>query len=129
MTAMPTLMAGWEKVYDNHGAAGGDGVTVTDYARNAVKRLSRLSRTLQDGTFVPGPCRMVAVPKAKGGYRPLAIPSMDDRIAHTALAQTLSPVLEPQFERSANPSSISCTKKASSYPGVWAAITDCVTLA
>lgn len=98
MTMTPTLFSAWEKVRSNRGAAGGDGVTITEYSRNAGRRIARLSQALREGIFEAGPYRMLAVPKSKGGFRMLAIPSMNDRIAHTALAQTLTPVLEPQFE-------------------------------
>lgn len=44
------------------------------------------------------PHRHVDIPKRKGGSRRLTIPSIADRVLHTALAQVLTPILDPMFE-------------------------------
>ena len=94
------LVAGWNKVRRNNGAAGGDGLTIPVYSRNSAKRLSELASHMENGTYERGEYRKLHIPKRKGGLRRLMIPSLEDRIIHTALAQTLSPVLEPMFENS-----------------------------
>lgn len=90
----------WEKVRSNGGCSGGDNVTVAAYQPGAARRLTDLSRRLRDGAHRPGPYRAVDVPKRSGGHRRLLIPCIEDRIIHTAIAQVLNPVLEPQFEES-----------------------------
>lgn len=66
----------------------------------APHRIAELSHRLRTGDFEPKPYRQVQIPKKKGGHRTLTIPSLEDRIVQTALAQVLSPVLDPQFEDS-----------------------------
>lgn len=97
-TSYETLWASWEKVRANAGAAGGDGVTVTRFDRQAQTHVARLSHRLRNGRYEPGPSRRVLVPKKSGGLRPLDIPCVADRIAQGAVAMTLQPILDPTFE-------------------------------
>lgn len=92
--------AAWAKVRSNGGAAGGDGVSIAQFQPAAARRLTDLSRAVAAGKWEPLPCRTVEVPKRRGGTRRLTIPSVADRVVHTALAQVLSPVLDAQFEPS-----------------------------
>ena len=95
-----TLHAAWAKVRSNGGAAGGDGVTIDVFSQDAIPALRDLSDALKDGSWRSGPCRRVDIPKRKGGTRRLTIPTVIDRIVHTAVAETLDPILDPQFEES-----------------------------
>jgi len=90
----------WARVRANGGGAGGDNMTIAQFAPRAPRRLVEIAEALRQGSYRPGPCRSVEIPKRKGGTRRLLIPTIEDRIVHTALAQVLSPVLEPQFEDS-----------------------------
>jgi CRISP-associated protein Cas1 len=92
------LKAAWEKVWDNHGARGGDGVTCSMFARNAFAQLADLRADLADGSYHPGPLRRVAIPKRSGGTRTLSIPTVRDRIVQTAITQILTPHFEAEFE-------------------------------
>jgi CRISP-associated protein Cas1 len=94
------LWAAWEKVRANAGAAGGDGISIAQFQASAEGRISQLSHRLREGRYAPGPVRRVHVPKPKGGFRPLDIPCIADRIAQAAVAAALMPVLEPEFEDS-----------------------------
>ena len=51
-----------------------------------------------NGNYRSLPFRKVMIPKKKPGHRTLTIPSIRDRVLHTAIAATLSPILEPMFE-------------------------------
>ena len=93
-----TLQAAWERVLANAGAAGGDGVTVQMFGRAGPDRLLRLSRDLRAGRYGPGPVRRVDIPKLSGGTRPLDIPCVVDRVAQTAAAEVLTPVIDPELE-------------------------------
>lgn len=97
MTDLRSLDAAWERVRANGGCAGGDGETVEGFRPRAAKRLIILSRLLRTGEYRPRDLRVVQVAKRSGGTRPLAIPSIEDRVAQTACAQTLTPVLDPTF--------------------------------
>ena len=88
----------WDKVRLNAGCAGGDNLTVAMFQPGAARRLVAIANDLKSGAYQPGPYRVVDIAKKKGGHRRLLIPSLADRVVHTALAQVLSPVLEPQFE-------------------------------
>ena len=60
-------------------------------------RLAALSKDLMDGAYWPKPTRMVAIPKRGGGLRHLIIPSIVDRVAQTAAAAVLTPILDEEF--------------------------------
>jgi len=96
-TDLSSLQTAWARVLANQGAAGGDGVGVAAFARVATQRLPRLGHELRTNRYHPGPARAVDVPKRKGGTRRLMIPCVVDRIVQGAVANTLSPVLEPTF--------------------------------
>jgi CRISPR-associated protein Cas1 len=98
VTAIRTLEEAWAKVLGNGGAAGGDGVTLARFMVNAPARLARLRAALLSGSYGPGPIRHVEIPKKDGGARPLAIPSVIDRVAQTAVAMTLAPLIDEELE-------------------------------
>lgn len=97
-SATDALVAAWTKVWRNGGCAGGDNVSLDAFRFNAVGRLSALSDALRDGSYAPKPLREATIPKRSGGTRLLRIPAIVDRVAQTAVAQALTPVLEPTFE-------------------------------
>lgn len=88
----------WRKVLSNGGAAGGDHVSVERFLVRAGHGLDRLAQSLADGSYRPGPLREVSIPKRSGGLRTLRIPCVIDRIAQTAAATLLSPLLDAEFE-------------------------------
>ncbi|PIE06493.1 MAG: CRISPR-associated endonuclease Cas1 [Rhodobacterales bacterium] len=92
------LDAAWEKVRANGGCSGGDNVTIPQFQAGAGRRLADLARAVEKGEWSPAPYRRVEIPKRKGGVRTLRIPSLIDRVLHSAIAAVLTPVLEPQFE-------------------------------
>ncbi|WP_282610833.1 CRISPR-associated endonuclease Cas1 [Pelagibius sp. Alg239-R121] len=53
---------------------------------------------MRDGTYRPGPVRELSIPKDDGSFRPLAIPSIGDRVAQTAAASVLGPLLDREME-------------------------------
>lgn len=95
---LSSLQSAWEKVRANHGAAGGDGLSVAQFEGGAGQRLARLAADLTGGRYHPGPARAVDIPKKKGGTRRLMIPCVTDRVVQSAATATLQPILEPQFE-------------------------------
>lgn len=90
----------WDKVRSNAGAAGGDGVSIAQFQTAAARRLMALSHAVASGKWEGLPCRTVEVPKRRGGTRRLTIPSVADRVVHTAVTQILLPILDAQFEPS-----------------------------
>jgi CRISPR-associated protein Cas1 len=89
---------GWQRVWRNQGAAGGDGMTVTAFAVGAPERLAALSTALREGTYRPGPLRQASIPKPSGGSRRLTIPCVRDRVAQSAVAQKLGAALDAEMD-------------------------------
>ncbi len=100
LASAETLFEAWAKVKANRGAPGADHVTIAAFEQGLGERIERLSRDLIEGSYHPAPLRMIEVPKTSGGRRPLAIPTVLDRVAQTAATLVLTPVLEPEFEDS-----------------------------
>ncbi len=96
-TRLDRLEAAWHRVRLNAGAAGGDHVTVSHFGEAFAVHLASLQRDLRGGRYAPGPVRRVDIPKPDGGVRPLAIPCVVDRVAQSAVALTLDPILDPAF--------------------------------
>jgi CRISP-associated protein Cas1 len=92
-----TLAAGWRRVRRNRGGPGGDGQEPRHFARQLDRNIGRLSRELAEGSYRPGPLRVSRIPKADGGMRLLAVPSVRDRVAQTAAVIALAPVLEARM--------------------------------
>jgi CRISPR-associated protein Cas1 len=99
-TTLDALRTAWARVQSNAGAAGGDRVTIAEFAADAPVRLGRLRAALRDGSYSPVKLRRVDIPKNDGTTRTLAIPGIVDRVAQTAFAQVLAPHLDREFEDS-----------------------------
>jgi group II intron reverse transcriptase/maturase len=92
------LTLAWEKVKQNHGSAGIDAVTITEFEANKAFYLERLVCQLRDGTYQPQPVKRVEIDKSDGGVRKLGIPAIFDRVCQQALVQRMEPIFEPLFE-------------------------------
>src|SRR5580704_12563540 len=72
-----TLLAAWQHVEKNDGAAGVDGQRVEHFADNAPSNLKRLHEELRNGSYRPKPVRRVWIPKPGSTQkRPLGIPAV-----------------------------------------------------
>ncbi len=92
------LLAGWERVRDNAGGPGVDKVTIGTFGREILVRLPELRRRVVDGRYEATPLRRVELARPGKSARILAIPSVCDRVLQSAVAQVLSPLLDPDFE-------------------------------
>jgi RNA-directed DNA polymerase len=93
------LRRAWVDVASNGGAAGVDGVTITDIEEAGVAGfLDVLHVELAEGRWCPTPVRRVEIPKPDGTTRPLGIPTVRDRVVQAALKIVLEPIFEADFQ-------------------------------
>jgi group II intron reverse transcriptase/maturase len=87
----------YKRVKANRGAAGVDGETLAAFEQNLKDNLYKLWNRMSSGSYFPPPVRLVEIPKASGGTRPLGIPTVADRVAQTVVKMVLEPEVEPRF--------------------------------
>jgi len=76
-----------------------DGQSLDDFNKDLVNNLYKLWNRMASGSYLPPPVRRVEIPKSGGGFRPLGIPTVADRVAQTVVQQVLEPELEPIFDQ------------------------------
>ena len=92
------LLRALERVKQNKGAAGVDGMTVDDLGALLREHWPRIREELLGGTYRPQPVRRVDIPKpGGGGTRALGIPTVLDRFLQQALLQELQRIFDPTF--------------------------------
>src|SRR6478672_3973356 len=64
----------YQKVKANHGAAGVDGQSIEAFETDLKNNLYKIWNRMSSGSYFPPPVRLVEIPKASGGLRPLGIP-------------------------------------------------------
>lgn len=92
-----TLMAAWQQVKANKGAAGIDGQSIERFAAGADRYLGELAEDLKEGRYRAAAVRRVEIPKAGGKLRPLGIPTVKDRIVQAAVKRVIEPIFEKEF--------------------------------
>ncbi len=96
--ALPdTLFQAWNKVVSNDGMAGYDKQSITDYSWRIEEHLAALGRQLLTGTYEPQPLLKLVMLKPSGKLRTLLIPTVMDRVAQTAAAMVLTPLVESEL--------------------------------
>ena len=91
------MMTAYIKVKSNGGASGIDGINTKDVRDYLVKNWSGIREQIRQRKYKPQPVRRVEIPKPNGGVRNLGIPNVIDRIIEQAIAQVLTPIVEPYF--------------------------------
>jgi RNA-directed DNA polymerase len=91
------LWLAYQRVVENKGAPGVDGLTVSEFKGHLKVHWPRIRAALLEGRYVPQPVRAVDIAKLSGGVRTLGIPVLVDRLVQQALNQVLSPIFEPGF--------------------------------
>ena len=85
------------KVKENKGSGGIDGISIEQYEKKLSMNLYKLWNRMSSGTYFPKPVKLVEIPKANGGTRPLGIPTVEDRVAQMMVVMTINERLEAIF--------------------------------
>ena len=85
------------KVLSNKGSGGVDGISLNEFDKDYKNHLYKLWNKMSSGSYIPPPVKLMEIPKKGGGFRPLGIPTIADRIGQTVVKELLEPVLEPLF--------------------------------
>ena len=91
------MMRAYKRVIANKGASGVDGITTDEVRQYLVENWEETREQIRNRKYKPLPVRRVEIPKPNGGVRNLGIPSVVDRIIEQAIAQRLTPIVEPLF--------------------------------
>ena len=93
------LWEAWERVQENAGCAGSDGITVQQFAHRAAARIPQLFERVARDAYRPFPLLKIVVEKKPGSAatRTLLVPAVGDRILQTAVARHLSRSFEEEF--------------------------------
>ncbi len=90
----------WKRVKANKGAAGVDGMSITEATGFIRQNWEAICSSLENGRYKPMAVRRVWIEKPDGGRRPLGIPTVLDRMIQQAIAQVLMPMFDPHFSES-----------------------------
>ncbi|MBQ3994518.1 MAG: group II intron reverse transcriptase/maturase, partial [Erysipelotrichaceae bacterium] len=88
------------QVKANKGSPGIDGMKVDEVEDYLREHGEELYGRIRKRKYKPLPVRRVVIPKPDGSKRPLAIPSVKDRVLQQAITQVISPMCENVFSDS-----------------------------
>lgn len=95
--ARPNLQAALQRVRQNRGSPGIDGMTIDELLPYLHQNWAEIRSHLLAGTYQPAPVRRQEIRKDGGGMRTLGIPTVVDRLIQQALLQVLQPRIDPSF--------------------------------
>ena len=109
-----------QRVIGNKGAAGVDGMQVSELDPWLNEHQSELILSIRNGTYQPSMVLGIEIDKASGGKRQLGIPTVIDRTIQQAICQVLSPIYDLEFSVYSygfrpNKSAHQCIYQAQSY--------------
>jgi RNA-directed DNA polymerase len=93
------LQKAYERVKQNRGSAGADGLSLEKFEEDRRNHLYRLWNRMSSGSYMPSAVLQVEIPKKGGGARPLGIPTVTDRIAQMVVTLSLEPELDRIFHK------------------------------
>ncbi|UZO80206.1 group II intron reverse transcriptase/maturase [Aquimarina sp. ERC-38] len=120
VTSLGNLSASLKRVISNKGSAGVDGMSVEELRDWFSSHHKELTRQLKVGSYRTNQIRGVKIPKPKGGYRQLGIPTVKDRLVQQGVHQILEKVYDPTFSKFSygfrkGKGTESCLQQACSY--------------
>lgn len=93
----PNMLAAYDRVTGNKGAAGIDGVEVKNFKLQLDGEWVQIKSQVENGSYQPQAVKRVTIPKPNGGERHLGIPTYMDRLIQQAISQVLMKQYEPTF--------------------------------
>ena len=87
----------YDRVVRNKGAAGVDGLGVSELGDLLRQHWPTIKAKLLDGTYRPQPVRQVSTPKPNGGERKLGIPTVFEGLMTQVLHHVLITIFEPIY--------------------------------
>jgi len=78
-------------------ATGVDEVTFEEYEMYLNTNIQKLVKRMKAGKYYPQPVRRAYIPKGEGKFRPLGIPSLEDKIVQMGISRILNAIFEPNF--------------------------------
>lgn len=100
LCSRPVLRQAWDKVAAKRGAPGIDRVSVDDFAAALESNLEKLSDEIRSRKYRPHPAVRIRPRFLGASERPLVILCVRDRVAQRAMADLLSPSIEPTLSAS-----------------------------
>lgn len=94
---LDALRRAWLPIRANKGRGGSDGETVVQFERNLDLNLAQLKDELETQRYRPHKVTQILVPKPSGGWRPLTLWAIRDRVVQRAVYHYLEPVFEQRF--------------------------------
>ena len=94
------MLKAFKRVKANKGASGIDGTSIEEFPDFLKEHWPRVREEIFAGTYQPSPVLRVEIPKRTGGFRPLGIPTLLDRLIQQAIAQVLNPIFDSEFSES-----------------------------
>jgi RNA-directed DNA polymerase len=91
------LRHAFERVRENQGCHGADGMTLGHFAADLDREIDRLQDRLLRRCYQPFPLLQISVPKRTGGARRLCVPTVRDRVVQTAADLLVRPLFEAEF--------------------------------
>lgn len=91
------LRRAWLAVRANKGRGGSDGETLSQFERYLEANLATLQEELLAQRYNPRRVTQVLVPKPSGGWRPLTLWAIRDRVVQRAVYDYLEPAFERRF--------------------------------
>jgi len=91
------MQRAWKRVKANKGAAGVDGLDISQTAEHLRWVWLGIRQQLLEGSYRPQPVRRVGIPKPDGSERELGIPTVTDRLIQQTLLQVQQPLIDPTF--------------------------------
>jgi group II intron reverse transcriptase/maturase len=95
--SLPALRRAWLHVRANKGRGGSDGETIAQFEAQLELNLRQLQQELTGQRYRPRHVTQVLVPKPSGGWRPLTLWAIRDRVVQRAAYDYLEPAFETRF--------------------------------